>query len=218
MKYYILILLSLFLTSCGTYRISTSPKVKIDKILTITSTGDTLAVPMRDFQRYNFNTYDFNRFNFNNSLYWNSWQHPYFGWGYGWNNWNSPFQPYYHDWWYRPIPNSTFIRPKVQLPKVPRVRVEGRRGQVTQPNNSLDNVVRDLRRRGVNVNEDNRIRVPRRSENIRTPRINNNNYSPAPRVRPTPPSSPQRTPRIQSTPNVQTRTSGGRTSTIKRNQ
>ena len=40
------------LVGCGTYQISTVPKVKITKILTVTSTGDTLAVPLKDFQRY----------------------------------------------------------------------------------------------------------------------------------------------------------------------
>jgi len=35
-------------TSCGTYNISTSYKIK--SILTITEKGDTLAVPVRDFK------------------------------------------------------------------------------------------------------------------------------------------------------------------------
>jgi len=193
---FIVLLSCLFLTSCGTYRISTTPKVKISKILTITSTGDTLAVPMRDFQRYNFNTYDFNRFNFNNSLYWNGWQHPYFGWGYGWNNWNSPFQPYYHDWWYRPIPNSTFIRPQIQSPnRRQRVQINGRRGSNTnqrQPDD-IDKVIRKLNGRGINVDIIENNVVPNRNWNNRiVPRENNNivvprNNSSTPRMRPSPP-------------------------------
>lgn len=193
---FIVLLSCLFLTSCGTYRISTTPKVKIAKILTITSTGDTLAVPMRDFQRYNFNTYDFNRFNFNNSLYWNSWQHPYFGWGYGWNNWNSPFQPYYHDWWYRPISNSTLIRPQIQSPDIRRrVEVKGRRGSNTnekQPD-VIDKVIRKLNDRGINVDIIENNVVPNRNWNNRiVPRENNNivvprNNSSTPRMRPSPP-------------------------------
>ena len=154
MRYFIILLLSLFLTSCGVYQVSTTPKVKIAKILTITSTGDTLAVPMKDFQKYNFNTYDFNRF-YNNSFYWNSWQHPYFGWGYGWNNWNRPFRPYYHDWYYTPpIYNSPLIRPQIQSPDVrQRVYVNGRRGSSnSNENNSLiDRVIDKLNNRGINV-------------------------------------------------------------------
>ena len=154
MRYFIILLLSLFLTSCGVYQVSTTPKVKISKILTITSTGDTLAVPMKDFQKYNFNTYDFNRF-YNNSFYWNSWQHPYFGWGYGWNNWNRPFRPYYHDWYYTPpIYNSPLIRPQIQSPDVrQRVYVNGRRGSSnSNENNSLiDRVIDKLNNRGINV-------------------------------------------------------------------
>lgn len=199
----------LFLTSCGTYRVSTTPKVKIAKILTITSTGDTLAVPMRDFQKYNFNTYDFNRFNFNNSLYWNSWQHPYFGWGYGWNNWNTPFQPYYHDWWYRPIHNRPLIRPEIHPTNNRQpIRVRGRRGSLRNENesNSIDGVIRNLENRGIRVRTN---QIPNNPIQNYTP--SQNNYSPAPRVRVTSP-PPQRTPRVQSTPNVQIRSNGGRRS------
>ena len=47
MRYTILILFSLLLGSCGVYQVSTTPKVKITKVLTVTSTGDTLAVPIK---------------------------------------------------------------------------------------------------------------------------------------------------------------------------
>lgn len=210
MRYIFILISVLLLSSCGTYQISTTNKLKISKVLTITSSGDTVAVPIREFQRYNYDNIRFNSLNnWNTSPYWYGWGYPF----YGWNNfgWRYPqFHWQFNDWYYN-VPSwntRTFVRPKVQLPQVPRVRVKGRRGQVTQPNSSLDNVVRRLRRRGVNVNEDNRIRTPRRNQNIRTPRINNN-YSPSPRVRPTPP-PPRRTPRVQSTPNVQNRTNAGR--------
>jgi hypothetical protein len=44
----LLILIVGIFTSCGTYNISTSYKIK--SILTITEKGDTLAVPVRDFK------------------------------------------------------------------------------------------------------------------------------------------------------------------------
>ena len=44
----LLILLLATFSSCGTYNISTSYKIK--SILTITEKGDTLAVPVRDFK------------------------------------------------------------------------------------------------------------------------------------------------------------------------
>ena len=189
-----LLLLVLFplLFSCGSYRVSTTPKVKIAKILTITSTGDTLAVPMRDFQKYNFNTYDFNRFNFNSGFYWNSWQYPYYGYG-----WNRPFQPFYHDWWYSPIPNSTLIRPQIQSPSVRRVEVKGRRGsnntQINRDPDVIDRVIEKLNNRGIEVDV---IERPIRS--------NNNNYTPQnnPPVRRFKPPTPPSTPRVNSTPNV----------------
>ena len=63
MRYLILLLLALSLTSCGVYQVSTTPKVKITKVLTVTSTGDTLAVPIKQFQRYNYNNI-FDNYNF----------------------------------------------------------------------------------------------------------------------------------------------------------
>ena len=44
----LLILILATFSSCGTYNISTSYKIK--SILTITEKGDTLAVPVRDFK------------------------------------------------------------------------------------------------------------------------------------------------------------------------
>ena len=44
----VLAVIILTFSSCGTYNISTSYKIK--SILTITEKGDTLAVPVRDFK------------------------------------------------------------------------------------------------------------------------------------------------------------------------
>ena len=146
MRYIILLLLSFLFTSCGVYQISTTPKVKITKILTLTSTGDTIAVPLRDFQKYHFNNYDFNRFNYFPGPYWNSWNYPYYG-GYGLfsnNSW------YYRDWYYTPpIYNSPLIRPQIESPV--RVNVNGRRGSSNNNDNLIDRVIDKLNNRGINV-------------------------------------------------------------------
>ena len=74
MRYIITLLLALSLTSCGVYQVSTTPKVKITKVLTITATGDTLAVPIKQFQKYNYNTV-FDNYRFNSSLNWGYWNY-----------------------------------------------------------------------------------------------------------------------------------------------
>ena len=110
----------LSLYSCGTYQISTKNRVKIEKILTVTSTGDTLAVPLRDFQRYNYDSFDFNFTRFNYGLYnnyWNIWSYPYFGWPNRGFNWN------YRNWYVNP-PIYNYSPPKVQ----PKIYIKGRRG------------------------------------------------------------------------------------------
>lgn len=48
MKRLLLLLMLGMISSCGTYNISTTYKIK--SILTITEKGDTLAVPVRDFK------------------------------------------------------------------------------------------------------------------------------------------------------------------------
>ena len=147
MRYIIILLLSLFFTSCGVYQVSTTPKVKITKILTLTSTGDTIAVPLRDFQKYHFNNYDFSRFNYFPNYYWNSWNYPYYG---SHRLFSNPSW-YYRDWYYTPpIYNSPLIRPQIESPV--RVRVNGRRGSVNNSNdNIIDRVIDKLNDRGINL-------------------------------------------------------------------
>lgn len=153
----ILIFFSLFLVGCGSYQLSTTPKLKITKVLTITSTGDTLAVPIKEFQKYNYDNIRFNTWN--NSPFWHSWNNPYFGWGnYGWNfgYYNNPRFWNFSDWYYRP-PTwnlSTPIRPQVQSPRVRRVEVKGRRGSV---NNNWNNKI-----------------IPRKNNNFTPSRSSNN--------------------------------------------
>lgn len=125
MRYIILLFFAFLFYGCGVYNVSTSPKVKISKVLTITSTGDTLAIPIKEFQRHNYNNvFDNYRFNFN--------------YGYGWNNFYPynlyrPNSWYYRDWYYQPpIYNYSLELPNVNKP---RVYVNGRRGS----NNSETN-------------------------------------------------------------------------------
>ena len=128
-KFITLAILALTVSSCGTYQLSVKPKVQITKVLTITSTGDTLAVPIREFQRYNYsNVFDNYRFNFNYGFDWYSWNYP----NYGWNYLYRPNSWYFRDWYYRPpIYNNIPIKPKVAI--------RGRRGSNNIriiPNNS----------------------------------------------------------------------------------
>lgn len=173
MRYILILLLGLLFLSCGTYQISTTPKVKITKVLTITSTGDTLAVPLKQFQKYNYNNvFDNYRFNFGWSS-WNYWGHPY----YGWNSLYRPNSWYYKDFYYRP-PAYNFSLELPIKPQKPRVYSNSRRGSnniIITPNSTRNNS---------NNNWNNRI-VPRNNFNgsnntlprINTPSINNSRPS-----------------------------------------
>ena len=133
MRYKIIILFSLLLTSCGVYQVSTVPKVKIDKVLTITSTGDTLAVPIKDFQKFNYNNFfDNQRYNFNYGFGWYNYYYPF---NYGFNY--RPMSWYYRDWYYKPpIYNYSFRLPEVEKP---RVYMNGRRGSNNSGGSSRGN-------------------------------------------------------------------------------
>lgn len=117
MKKLLLLVLSAMFFSCNSYYGVTS-RVKIDKVIVITSKGDTVAVSMREFQKQSYENYT--RFKLNNDFYFrNRWQYNQFNpWQWqqfnnpGWNNFNS-FNPSY-----RP-----FIRPRIQPKPRPRPRV-----------------------------------------------------------------------------------------------
>ena len=99
------------LTSCGSFKYAERGYVKIDKILTITSTGDTLAVPYRDFQKQNFKTFDTFQFRSFN------WGYNYWGAPYGYYNYyHSPYFSYprfqtYNFWYKPPVYNFRPITP-----------------------------------------------------------------------------------------------------------
>jgi hypothetical protein len=130
MRYFILFFFVSLFTSCGVYQINTTPKVKISKVLTITSTGDTLAVPLRDFQKFNYNNvFDNYRWNFNYGFNYYSWGNPYFGYS---PNWYRPNSWHFRDWYYTPpIYNYSLEVPQNNKP---RVYVKGRRGSNTDSN------------------------------------------------------------------------------------
>ena len=79
MKHTLALLFVILLTfsSCGTYNLSTSYKIK--SVLTITEKGDTLAVPVRDFKFRILRQEDPFRYNYN------------YNWQYrNWNYYNTP--------------------------------------------------------------------------------------------------------------------------------
>lgn len=170
MKKILVLLICTLLTSCGVYNLSTTPKLKITKVLTITSTGDTIAVPIKDFQKYNYENIRFNTWN--SYPLWNSWGYPYYNYGWNFGFRNSPRFWNFSDWYYRP-PTwnlSTPIRPQIQSPSIQRVKVKGRRGSINS-NIKVDNIINNLRNNNIDVE------VIERRNDIRLPRNNNNNWN-----------------------------------------
>ena len=173
--------LFLLLSGCGVYQVSTTPKVKITKVLTITSTGDTLAVPIKQFQKYNYNNvFDNYRFNYNYGF---GWYNHFYPFNYGYNYpWYRPNSWYYRDFYYKPSYS-------LELPQLnkPRVIVNGRRGSnnsggssrgnniIIKPNNNNNNISIG-RDRGSN-------RIYLRNPNNNQNNLNNIN-NPPPVVRP----------------------------------
>ncbi|MCH1613032.1 MAG: hypothetical protein L7S72_07020, partial [Flavobacteriales bacterium] len=107
--------LFLLLSGCGVYQVSTIPKVKITKVLTITSTGDTLAIPIKQFQKYNYNNvFDNYRFNYNYGFgYYNH----FYPFNYGYNHpWYRPNSWYYRDFYYKPMYSTEL--PQLNKPRV----------------------------------------------------------------------------------------------------
>ena len=185
MRYIITLLLALSLTSCGVYQVSTTPKIKITKVLTITATGDTLAVPIKQFQKYNYNTV-FDNYRFNSSLNWGYWNYPYYG--YGWNSLYRPNSWYYRDFYYKPPVYNYSLELPIK-PQKPRVYVNGRRGSnniivtpngVRNNNNSNNNINNNINLNSPRGNNNNRIylRPPNNNNNINTrPSISRPNIS-----------------------------------------
>jgi len=79
-----------FLVSCGSYTLYRTPAIK--SVLAVTETGDTIAVPYRQFQRERYDNYT--RFEWNNRWYWNNWRY-HSDWG------------FFNTWW--GIPNNVWV-------------------------------------------------------------------------------------------------------------
>jgi len=121
MKYIIIILLAFFSISCGTYTMN-SYHDQIENVLAITKSGDTIQVPIKEFDRRK--SYDYyTRFQWNDHWYWNNW----FNTRNYWNRYyyNSPI--YVNRNYYTPsyrIPNKPLSQPT----RPTRVRVNTPRG------------------------------------------------------------------------------------------
>ena len=118
MKRLLLCLVSILFISCGSYQHSS---YKIKSVLAITEAGDTIAVPIKDFERNKYDSYT--RFNYNNNWYWNNWRYD-FNW-----RWQQPFFSYPGIYWWdnnlrNTVPSRGYrtpSRPKVQPKRRPRV-------------------------------------------------------------------------------------------------
>lgn len=122
MTYFTRSLMLLFVTSlmsCGAYTHS-AHRPKIKSVLAITEAGDTIAVPVREFERNKYDSYT--RFRYNDNWYWNNWRYD-FNW-----RWNQAFYAYPNIfWWDGDMHNTNFsngyrasVRPK-DKPKPRRV-------------------------------------------------------------------------------------------------
>ena len=154
------ILLLLLVASCGTYQHSS---YQIKSVLAITEKGDTLAVPIREFERNKYDSYT--RFNWNGGWYYNSWRHD-FNWQ--WNPWFFSYPDIY--WWNNDLRNTvpsrgyrTPVRPKVQPKTRPRVDNPRPRVPINTPRGS---------RSYVRPNNN-----PNRTRNANTPRQTQSNYN-----------------------------------------
>ena len=122
MKKLLALLVLLLTVSCGSY-FNTTPRVNIAKVLVITSKGDTVAVPMRDFQK---RSYDYYR-RFDADYIRNRWEYPQLF--YPWQFNNGPFIPNNGGNYY--VPNNPSYRP-IPQPK-PKPRPQPRPRNVPQP-------------------------------------------------------------------------------------
>jgi len=156
-KLLLLLVLSTMLFSCNSYYGVTS-RVKIDKVLVITSKGDTVAVSMREFQKQSYENYT--RFKLNNDFnFRNRWQYNQFvPWQWG-QYYNPPFNNGNGNF----IINSPRPRPRVQPKPRPKPRVNPnprpRNNPIPRPNFNPPNppqnipVLRDTKDKGGRIKQ-----------------------------------------------------------------
>lgn len=99
MRYILIILTTLLLTSCGSYRIQQRGP-EITHVLALTKEGDTLKVPIQDLQRDLTPDY-------------------YSGYRFYWNNSWWMYNDWYWNYWYQ---NPRWFYPRYQI-RIPRNRV-----------------------------------------------------------------------------------------------
>jgi len=144
---------SILFISCGSYQHSS---YKVKSVLAITEAGDTIAVPIREFERNKYDSYT--RFNYNNNWYWNNWRYD-FNW-----RWQQPFFSYPDIyWWNNDLRNTvpsrgyrTPVRPKVKPKTRPRVDNPRPRVPINTPRGSRSYV-----RPNNNPNRNNNANPPR---------------------------------------------------------
>ena len=116
MKRLLLCLASITLFSCSTY---THSSYKVESVLAITEAGDTIAVPIKEFEKNKYDSYT--RFRYNNNWYYNNWRYD-FNW-----QWNPWFFSYPNTFWWGnnlryTVPNRGY-RQDNSRPTKPRRRV-----------------------------------------------------------------------------------------------
>ena len=129
----ILVLVYLVLQSCGSYKITkyNTQEVKIAKVLTITVSGDTIAVPIKEFKNQSYER--------NHIYYRNSWENTYY----------RPNYLYYNDLWLRNrywnyntpiyrIPVRPKVKPKPRPRPIPRIRPNPPRVRPNNPPRRID--------------------------------------------------------------------------------
>jgi hypothetical protein len=159
MKNFILLLILVSFTSCGTYYVQTK-RPQISHVLAVTSEGDTINMPIEEFRRkVEPNYYNDWRFYYNSQWYWGN------NWFYGLND------PY---WRWR-IYRNYYNRPKVYTPtppQRPRVQINGRRGSSNQDRQYYTPPNINNRSRSNTTRPETKPRVP--TNNTRSKRGNSN--------------------------------------------
>jgi|TARA_R100001460_G_C3493676_1_gene169617 hypothetical protein len=137
MRLILLIILALLSISCGTYHAS-SYYNEIENILAITKSGDTIQVPIKQFDRYKYDNYV--RFQWNDNWYWNN----YYLNQYYWSNTYYPRYNRFRPIYYGGNNNSTpRYNPPTKYPtQTPRVRVNVPRGSNAGPRPNTPSRVR----------------------------------------------------------------------------
>lgn len=117
MKKLLLIASLLLFVGCGFNNYASYYQVK--DVLAITQEGDTIAVPIREFERQKYDTYT--RFNYNDTWYWNNWRYDY---------------PWRYNYWYT---NPNYYTPQViitpnkkrNVTRIPRINDKPKPGIIT---------------------------------------------------------------------------------------